>query len=156
MISIVPSLPETLAAVEVLSRSGVSDEAVGRAVREWLSKSPKHQAINPFDVPLPASSSPVAPAFPEPPPIAVMTPVLGPISRAVVKDTVMIKVRYPDGSVTNISLKGSLFVLLIARFGSDKAARDAARSVALAAPSSAKNRSGWVAGELSKQLASAA
>lgn len=154
----VPSLPETLAAVDTLYRSGISDEVVGRVMREWLSKNPAQPDTRRVLAP-PTELAPAPDSVNlsvRPTASATFTGSATKKVGTVEKDIVPIKVRYPDGSATNISVSRSLFVQLSASCGSDKAAREKARALALTAPADAKNRSGWVSAELSKYLVAAA
>lgn len=172
MITGTPTVPETLAAVAVLTRAGISDEAIGRAVREWLGRqvlSPNLLATeesgfggrNP-----PGGHNPSTPAG-----LGAASPdsrAYSPISHAearvevrepeqqgsntVNKGSIPLKVRFADGTATNILLPESLLVKVALRFGGDLAARKLARELAKSAPATVKNRSAWVAEALGQKL----
>ena len=75
---------------------------------------------------------------------------LGPSSTAVhvsSRDVVPIKVRFSDGSSTNISVPKALLQTVAGSLGSENAARSRARELAKMAPPT-NNRSGWVQDQL--------
>jgi hypothetical protein len=147
MSSVVPTLPETLAAVEVLVRAGVSDESVGRAVREWLMhpRSPS-SPVTPASTQSGEGAHPVAslvpPSLPEP------------VPEAPARKFEFVKVRFSEGAATNIAIPTALFLLLVERWGGEKEARGVARALAKEAPLDVDNRSAWVTQRLTAGLTS--
>lgn len=139
MTAVVPTLPETLAAVDVLVRAGVSDESVGRAVREWLAQHRQELGSPPPNVP--------GPPLEVPAPAPQVTPAAQPSRKFE-----FVKVRLSDETVTNIAIPLALFQRVVLQAGGEKAARSIARELAKEAPATSENRSSWVAQRLAQRL----
>jgi hypothetical protein len=155
-----PSVPEALAAVGILARIGVSDEALGRAVREWLAKAQDAEPTSSHPTlgsgALSASRPVQAPRTPIDEGTAAASAsssLTVASSRGIETGVVPLKVRFGGGSATNITIPTTLLVQLATKLGSEAAARAAARDCAKKAPLDAKNRSAWVVAALISQIA---
>jgi hypothetical protein len=142
----VPISIDALAAMRTLVQAGVSDEAIGRALRDLLLASSE-------DVLVTMSSSPRAEQQPPDGP-AIGTPTLHPETPAapsvaapaapVLAGAVPLKVRFADGKTSNVTIPAQLLYRVAKKLGGDDAARRRVRDLALDVPENTSNRSGWI------------
>lgn len=151
----VPISGETLAAIQTLVRAGVSDVAIGRAVRDLLLAadgdrfSPMSGSNWAEHRPPGGSSATAEPTLhPEGPPSsssAAETPSLA--------GMVPLKVRFATGKASNVSIPAKLLHLVGVKLGSDEAARQRIRDLAKEIAEDASNRSGLIQAALNAFLA---
>jgi hypothetical protein len=151
----VPISADTIAAMRTLVQAGVSDEAIGRAMRDLLmagesdtlTATPATRLEEEVPPSGPATGTPVSvseapatyaqPTAPLPPPAPVIA------------GTVALKVRFQDGKSSNVTIPAQLLHDVGLRIGGEEAARQKVRDLARAVPDTVANRSGWIQSELS-------
>ncbi len=120
-------MPSAVGLLTAMANAGVSDEVLGRTVRELLGQAEQ------WATPVVAAEAPVER--------------LPPRRRALAT----VKFKLGSGE-TSVSVSKSLLHTLAQRTGSIKEARNEIRDLARRAPVSAVNRSGWVQDRLAKRL----
>lgn len=151
----VPISGETLAAIQTLVRAGVSDVAIGRAMRDlllaadgdrlsplsgtsWTEQRPPGNISATAEPTLHTEASPGHAGAASSPSLAGMVP---------------LKVRFATGKASNVSIPAKLLHLVGVKLGSDETARQRIRDMAKEIPEDASNRSGIIQAALNALLA---
>lgn len=143
-------MQETLQAVRVLALAGISDEALGKAIREYVcnagltaEQQRPSGAMSPALDPAPTAHVTHAPERP----LAASSVVGRPAPEK--EELVPIKVQLSNGTPTNIVVPRVLLERVARLKGSEAEARKVARELVKSTPPGEK-RSGWVVAELTK------
>jgi hypothetical protein len=156
-----PVSPVTLEAVRILADAGVSDQVLGSVVREILNRHGGSPAVPTteslgaapgFGSPAAVADSQQAEAPAEPSPGQASLPAVAPAPTKPGSSPVPIKVRFPDGHATNLTIPADLLAAAEAKMGGDKEARKWVRELALQTPDHVSNRSRWVQEQVAKAL----
>lgn len=151
----VPISGETLAAIQTLVRAGVSDVAIGRAMRDLLLAadgdrlSPVSGASLTEHRPPSGSSATAEPALHPEAASGTSSAAEGPSLAGMVP----LKVRFATGKASNVSIPAKLLHLVGVKLGSDEAARQRIRDLAKEIAEDASNRSGLIQAALNALLA---
>lgn len=131
-----------------MAQIGLSDELLGRAVRELLSAETKRAStpLRAAHQQEPRASTDVStPRYSAPSPTPPSPPLSGKSSEASEDDLVPLKVRFPSGGATNVVVPRLQLTQLAKTLGADEeAARRWVREKVQAAPPGISNRSRWV------------
>lgn len=163
-----PLSADTLVAMRTLIQAGLSDEAVGRALRELLCPRPLSSATAMYGANTPASAWPTVSASPEPrerpvpddhPGESEFRPdsdstTLSSTKAAPVTGNEVLKVRLSNGKPSNVTIPGQLLIDVAAVLGSVNAAREKVRQLAKQVPETAETRSGWIQLQLTQLILS--
>lgn len=156
MATTAPTILETLKAVLTLADAGVSDEALGKAVREWLRAQRAETAVEGAKAALLEERSRgtgTDPQTPQNSPTASVTEALQASPSPASTESVLIKVQVDGKQPTTVKIPGGLWKSFVAipSLGTESAARARVREIAKKAPP-AESLTVWMKQQLSELL----
>lgn len=152
MNTIVPISADALDAMRTLVVAGVSDEAIGRALRELLIGGDlERQALRRVPGWSESAAFGARPATGVPTVIPEDIPTQsGPATGSPLAGMVPLKVRFATGKPSNVSIPAHLLHQVSLTLGSEEAARQQVRDLAKEIAEGASNRSGLIQAALAK------